>query len=501
MYNGGSSPTLTDVTFSDNSASYGGGIFNYDSSPALTDATFSDNAAGADGGGIYNFLSSPTLTGVTFNSNSAVYNGGGIYNEYSDLTLTDVTFSGNSAGLVGSGGGIFNSDDGSMTPTDSRLTLTNVTFSGNSSSSHGGGMHNRGSIATLMDVTFSGNSAFYGGGMRNLSNSVTLTNVTFSGNVAFHYGGGIYNSYNSPTLTNVTFSGNVANISGGGIYNSHNNPTLTNITLNGNSAEENGGGIYNELSHPTIQNSIVWGNRAIAGGDQIYNEESAPAITYSDVEGSGGSGPGWDPGLGSDLGGNLDADPLFVRAGNLRLRWGSPAVDAGDNSLVPPGVTTDLDGAPRFAYGTVDMGAYELQPGLYLYKDAGLAHVAPGQRFTYTLQAANAFTTTAMTGGLISDTLPAGLLFAGPITLDPPGAGLVGVALPILASSLAISPAQIVTVTFPVTVEGNTALGTILTNAAALTSSQVLTPRLASHTIVVVGYYFYLPVIFKGGEP
>jgi hypothetical protein len=33
-----------------------------------------------------------------------------------------------------------------------------------------------------------------------------------------------------------------------------------------------------------------------------------------------------------------------------------------------------------------------------------------------------------------------------------------------------------------------------------MTSSQVLTPRLAHHMIVVVGYY-YLPIISKDGEP
>jgi uncharacterized repeat protein (TIGR01451 family) len=214
--------------------------------------------------------------------------------------------------------------------------------------------------------------------------------------------------------------------------------------------------------------------------------------------------------LGSDLGGNLDADPRFVGAvdpavaptlaGNLRLRWGSPAVDAGDNGLVPPGVTTDLDGAPRFVQGTVDMGAYELQPGLYLDKDAGIAGAAPGQRFTYTLRVINAFTATAMTGGLLSDTLPAGLVFAGPITLDPPGAGLVGAAPPILVSDLTLNPGQVVTVTFPVTVTPGLTPFTTLANTAAMTSSQVLTPRLAHHMIVVVGYY-YLPIISKDGEP
>ena len=88
-------------------------------------------------------------------------------------------------------------------------------------------------------------------------------------------------------------------------------------------------------------------------------------------------GPGWPPGLGTDLGGNLDIAPWFLDPidpawapttfGNLRLHWMSPAIDAGDNSLLPPGVITDLDGRPRIVNRIVDMGAYE-------YSDASLLH-------------------------------------------------------------------------------------------------------------------------------
>lgn len=106
-------------------------------------------------------------------------------------------------------------------------------------------------------------------------------------------------------------------------------------------------------------------------GTQIYNEVSTPTYAYCDVQGSGGSGAGWDGSLGTDLGGNLDADPWFrhpvdvstvpTPTGDLRLRWGSPVIDAGHNDLIPLGVTTDLDGYPRIVSDVVDMGAYENQ--------------------------------------------------------------------------------------------------------------------------------------------
>jgi hypothetical protein len=78
-------------------------------------------------------------------------------------------------------------------------------------------------------------------------------------------------------------------------------------------------------------------------------------FTYSDLQG------GW-PGAG-----NLNIDPQFVDAanGDYRLRWGSPAIDAGANSGAPP---FDLEGVVRPQDGNfdgirvTDMGAYERAP-------------------------------------------------------------------------------------------------------------------------------------------
>ncbi len=45
----------------------------YSSSPTLTNVTFSGNSASSDGGGMFNWISSsPTLTNVTFSGNSAI---------------------------------------------------------------------------------------------------------------------------------------------------------------------------------------------------------------------------------------------------------------------------------------------------------------------------------------------------------------------------------------------------------------------------------------------
>ena len=446
MYNFNSSPTLANVTFSGNSASkWGGGIYNfYKGSPTLTNAFFSGNSAAYGGGGICNTGSSTTLSSVIFNTNSAG-NGGGMYNVRSNLTLTNVTFSGNYAV---DGGGMYNqgssltlinvifSDNsardlgGGMWNYKSNLTLSGVIFSGNRTSV-GGGMYNSHSSLTLASITFSGNSAWRGGGVYNSNSSLTLTNITFSSNYAT-YGGGMYNSYSNPMLTDITFSSNYSN-AGGAIYNYYSNPMLTNVTFSRNTALNHGGGMYNDNSNPTLTNVIFSHNGVHESGGAVYNyksnpvlinatfngnnghfgggiynyssdphlinvilwgntpelsniDNSAPIISYSDIRGCGSSGSGWKSECGVDGGGNIEADPLFVdaAAGNLRLRPDSPAIDTGNEEVLLPTITTDLDKNPRISGVTVDMGAYEYQsPNYYRLlvnlagPGAGWVHSAP----------------------------------------------------------------------------------------------------------------------------
>jgi parallel beta-helix repeat protein len=127
-------PTLTNCTFSGNSASRGGGMYiEARSSPTLIDCTFSGNSALAEGGGMYiYFYSSPALTDCIFEGNSAGYAGGGVYNwYYSSPALTNCTFSGNLAST--SGGGMY-------IHSSSLPVLNNCTFEGNSAIINGGGI-------------------------------------------------------------------------------------------------------------------------------------------------------------------------------------------------------------------------------------------------------------------------------------------------------------------------------------------------------------------------
>ena len=330
-----------------NANDFGGGMRNVGSSPTVANCAFIGNSAYGEsesyGGGMGNDNSNPTVTNCTFSSNTATYCGG-MGNEYSSPTVTNCIFNSNSA--YESGGGMGNED--------SSPTVTNCTFTDNSAEDDSGG------------------------GIYNESSSPIVTSCAFSGNWAPISGGGMDNEYNSNSIvTNCAFTNNSATY-GGGMDNYESSPTVTNCSFSGNQAWYGGGGMYNYLSWPVVTNCILWGNFP----DPVYDDYySYSIISYSNIEG------GWVGGGGGT--GNIDADPLFIcnpdpyadpyssdYYGDLRLQAGSPCIDAGDNSAVPTGVTTDLAGNPRIGTANcngqkiVDMGAFEFYSAWDLKEDS-----------------------------------------------------------------------------------------------------------------------------------
>ncbi len=217
---------------------------------------------------------------------------------------------------------------------------------------------------TLTDCTISGNSALgNAGGVGTDYSTTILTNCTVSGNSAVS-GGGLY-TYNNgmTTLTNGTVSGNSARDNGGGLYTtSGGTSTLADCTISGNSADIFGGGLYNLDGTVSLGNTIVAVNRAAIGGpDAVGIFASQGNNLIGETDGSFG----W---VGSDLTGTgaQPLDPLLSPLGNyggptqtMALLPGSPAIDAGNNALIPPGITTDQRGLPRIVNGVVDIGAFE----------------------------------------------------------------------------------------------------------------------------------------------
>jgi hypothetical protein len=128
-------PTVSNCTFTANSAYWGGGMHNEVSSPTLTNCAFIGNAAlttprGQAGGGLSNWSgSSPVLNRCIFVRNFAYSSGGGICNDNGcNAILKNCVFAGNRAKRIGGGMSIDESD----------ITLVNCTFAGNVSSGGNG---------------------------------------------------------------------------------------------------------------------------------------------------------------------------------------------------------------------------------------------------------------------------------------------------------------------------------------------------------------------------
>jgi hypothetical protein len=292
------------------------------------------------------------LRGLTITGGNAV-NGGGLYDSGGTVDLNDCTVSGNSA--TGNGGGLF-AYLGTITLSGSTVSGNSATGIGNASfdDAIGGGLCLEFGTATLSNCMIDNNTApnGSGGGMALLGNMATLTNCTVSGNSATGNGGGLFTTSLYNSLYGQTFAGTT---------------TLTNCTVSGNSATGNGGGLYNNGT-TTLQNTIVAGNTG--SGSSASDIEGSVASTSSfNLIGTGGSG-----GLINAVDGNLVgvANPgLESPADNggptesVALLPGSPAIDAGNDALIPAGVITDGRGIgyPRSNGTTVDIGAFEYGSG------------------------------------------------------------------------------------------------------------------------------------------
>ncbi len=240
---------------------------------------------------------------------------------------------------------------GGLRTANSTITLSNMRFTANDAGG-GGAMYLAASQITMDQVEFIKNNTSSGGGGMWITSSaaVTLTNSLLVENTARNFGGAIYNSSGSQvTVINTTIANNSVS-SGGGIFNTN-------------------GGSGTDHSFSTVINSILWGN----SGGQIVNF-SASGSTNNDSIIQGISG-----------GTVLNANPLFVDAanGDFRLQVTSPALNIGNNDVLPFGANLDLAGEPRVNNGTVDLGAYELvDAGSILYVDADAAGGNTGASWT-----------------------------------------------------------------------------------------------------------------------
>jgi hypothetical protein len=338
-------------------------------------------------------IQGPGANALTISGNNAVrvFNIGSV-NPAIDVTLSGLTIAnGKPRSLPFAGGGILNNAVGTSNGGNNgvaAVSVTNSVLTGNATAV-GGGVFNAGTMLITDSTVSSNTSEGKGGGIENLKGLMIIQNSTINGNASDGDAGGAISNDFSGTLsiTNSTLTGNTAD-HGGGVSNTvAGTITITNTTIAGNLAGF-GGGIFNTLADPvatvSLRNTIVALNSAPNGPDVLTSVGGSFTSQGHNLIGIGGV-TGLTNGVNGDHVGSV-ASPLDPKLGPLAnnggptftqaLLAGSPAIDAGDDSVLssPLFLTTDQRGPgfPRLSGAHVDIGAFEFQVPVVLSFDTCL---------------------------------------------------------------------------------------------------------------------------------
>ncbi len=353
LYSDGARVLLDSCTVSGNIAKFGGGVFVRNAPGVFVRSTFRMNTALQDGGG-------------------AVVRGGG--------TFTDCIFDGNNA--------VFG---GALLTCCQATRIDRCTMRGNFANK-GGAVYVPVGACTIVASSFIGNNAVEGGAIGSLAPGTTIVNCRFGSNSAQN--GGAVHTVAGASIANSVFTRNFASFNGGGVFTSTQSSSIVNCSLWNNTALTNGGGLYVAAASPVLRNSVLWDNNDSGGkgqNAQVTRVSGGLTIGHCCIQ-------NWTGSLGGV--GNFSADPEFVDAAgldgvpgtaddDLSIGAGSPCIDAGDRTAVPPDTADidgdgntaeplpqDLKGNPRFVDDPltpntgvgpaphVDIGAYEYVPGL-----------------------------------------------------------------------------------------------------------------------------------------
>jgi len=357
---GGSQISITACEFLGNRASAGTGgavsIDGYDNG-TIDSCLFQNNTAVGDSGGALH-LNNTTMTieFTDFNSNTAFSNGGAIAaRTLSQVTCMDVDFlsnsaeSGGAASIVDMSGGIF----------------TTCNFRANGAG-NGGAVYFEIDIASLNlnSCLFDNNSAIVDGGAVLISEIFALVN------------GGQGTA--STNVEGCVFANNSA-VGVGSAIQSTAFTQATNISNSTFTRNSNAQATIQTADNLTLENSICWGNSSPTdivafGFNNLLRYSIIEASTFPDQTLNQSSDGERGTSIVDQV---IMQDPLFMNpnAMDFSLSQGSPAIDAGDTSVVT--LTSDFAGNARVLDDTgtpdtgipadgesgpvIDMGAFEFQ--------------------------------------------------------------------------------------------------------------------------------------------
>lgn len=228
------------------------------------------------------------------------------------------------------------------------LTLNNLAIeNGRVDNGDGGAINNQGTV-TLTRVSMLSNRIISGKGAGIYNSGIlTMDQSAILGATGYSVeGGGIYN-IGTLTITNSS----ILNTADAGLVVRGGTVTVVNATIVGSDYD----GIRHHAGQVIVHNSILANKKN--GSDCI----GTVTVRYSLIE-SGGCG------TVNGVNGNITGvDPaLSTTVTTIPYHYyvlpSSPAVNSGNNALIPAGATLDQLGDPRIQGGTVDMGAEEMDP-------------------------------------------------------------------------------------------------------------------------------------------
>ncbi|MEM1452988.1 MAG: hypothetical protein AAGI22_28055 [Planctomycetota bacterium] len=378
----GATVRIVDSTIEGCTADRGGGVYGLDATLEIERTTIRDNGIlffSFDGGGARIENGSLTMLDCEVLDNRG-FSGAGVDVENSTAHFERTLFRGNTEDLGAVRGGAIN---GSGTVRecefiDNRAQFGGAlhgafdveasTFIGNRfdafEASFGGAIYSTSAGTVVRDSTFDGNSCWGQGGAVHggtLENCIVRNNIAFIDTAAFEdgLGGGLYQC----DATDCLIEGNEAfgavaflDAHGGGAFGG----TLTRCVVVGNTAQEGAG-----TAGSTLVNCTVWGNE---GGGVTGNVTATSCLVWDNApyqlgdDGSGLPTAEWSNVQGGASGAtNIDEDPLVwgPESRDLRLRAGSPCIDAGDPAAMDPdGSRADIG---AFAFDALYVG----EPGNY----------------------------------------------------------------------------------------------------------------------------------------
>jgi hypothetical protein len=340
---------LNGFTIQNGTAGEGGGITVQGSSPLIVNNRISNNG-GCDGLGIGVGFGSPVIRGNIISNNVRTGCSGGL-----------------------GGGGI------SVRGASSTQIIGNVISNNNAGDGVGGGGISlfAAGTPTIMNNIISKNTVQTGGGaisMVNQSDAAIVQNLIYNNTAP--QGSGIYflvpSGDRGPLLVNNTIFAGSGGTQGTAVF---------------------AGGFDNQVQ---FYNNLLIG---LSGQNAVYCDNSysstPPTFTANDAFSPGGTGLQGTCASQGTINGNISAIPDFVSKSNFRLKGGSPAIDAGNNSA-PDLPSKDLASNPRIINGNrgstaiVDMGAYEFVPVVLAPKSLGFGLQAVGSSTSKTVKLTNA---------------------------------------------------------------------------------------------------------------